>query len=111
MNIISSNISDHNLIKVTLESSITKGSTYTQFEIKKRNTQKINKMIFKLKTDEIKSCEELSKTIENIIDRNIDIIKIKRKYDCPWINQNIIKEIRKRNKFIRNTENTQTTNF
>lgn len=98
--IIPTDISDHYAIKAELRST-TRTLSYRSLEITTTNYKRISEEIQNITETEIDSFEKLSTTLQKIIEKNQITKKIKRRDECPWINQDLIKQIKIRNKLYK----------
>lgn len=98
--IIPTNLSDHNAVTLQINKTTKRRHKYELLELSITDYKQISTNIQNLKPSSITSLEDLSKSIQRIIETNQKNIKIRRRKDCPWINENIVTNIKKRNKLF-----------
>lgn len=98
LKIIKAGLSDHNAIRINMNNKTSNTKDYKILNITRRDESGIKRNLEELENKNIKDFEQLSKAIKDIIDKNEQTIKIRRREECPWITKEVIKEIRKRNK-------------
>lgn len=94
--IVPNNISDHHGVRIKVN-SVTKNREYKYYETIKTDYKKISEEIKKINRDELSTFEKLSRNLQNIIEKNTEVERVKRREECPWITKTVITEIRKRN--------------
>jgi len=100
LTVVPSNISDHYALRTHIEQK-KKIRKYERIEKKLTNYQQIQKQITKMEETTINTFEELSSQLKKIIETNETTENIKRREECPWINKNLIKQIKQRNKIYK----------
>lgn len=101
LKIIPTEISDHNAIltKVKIKQERTR-SKYETIETTKTDYPKISAEINEMENN-VTSFENLTTAMQKIIEGNQKTTTLRRRQECPWINEEIIRQIKNRNKLCK----------